>query len=54
MEQAKNLLKHSTLLVTEIANSVGFNDCLSFSKAFSKKEKCSPLKYREKYGVKNQ
>lgn len=43
---AKTLLIETDMLITEIANSVGYNDILVFSKAFSAKEKISPQKFR--------
>lgn len=43
---AKKLLKETELLVTEIAQSVGFDDVLSFSRFFSKNEGKSPTLYR--------
>lgn len=44
---AKKLLTETDMSVTEIANSAGYSDILSFSKAFSAIEKISPKKYRE-------
>ncbi len=46
INRAKKLLIETNMLITEIANSVGYSDVLSFSKAFSSKEKVSPQKYR--------
>ncbi|MBQ2967266.1 MAG: AraC family transcriptional regulator [Clostridia bacterium] len=46
INRAKKLLVETNMLITEIANSVGYSDVLSFSKAFSSKEKVSPQKYR--------
>ncbi len=43
---AKELLLKSNMTITEIANSVGFSDVLSFSKFFSQKENLSPSAYR--------
>ena len=43
---AKKLLIETDMSITEIANSVGYNDILAFSKMFSSKEKISPQKYR--------
>ena len=45
---AKDLLKTSTMSVSHIANSVGFQDVLSFSKFFKLKTGLSPQKYRNK------
>ena len=50
LQQAKNMLRETELSVTNIANSVGFEDVLAFSKSFSKKERCAPTKYREIQG----
>lgn len=44
---AKQLLSSSNLPVSQIAASVGFEDALAFSKAFSKKEGESPSAYRK-------
>lgn len=44
---AKALLKHSTLNITEIAFSVGFSDANYFSYIFKKLNKLSPLEYRK-------
>ncbi len=46
LHTAKNLLTHSNLSITEISNSVGFNDVLVFSRFFSSKEGISPTEYR--------
>ena len=46
MTAAKKLLVKTDMSITEIANSVGYSDVLSFSKAFSAIEKLSPQKYR--------
>ena len=46
INRAKKLLVETNMLITEIANSVGYGDVLAFSKAFSAKEKVSPQKYR--------
>lgn len=48
VDHAKRLLKYSTLSVTEIAFSVGFNDSNYFSNVFKRLEGCSPLAYRKK------
>lgn len=45
--QACNLLRNTDLSIIAIANSVGFNDNLYFSKAFSKAKKISPTQYRK-------
>ena len=44
---ARKLLTQTELSMTEIANSIGFPDVLSFSKAFSKKFGMSPSAYRK-------
>ncbi len=46
IEQAKVSLKTTTLPITEIAFSCGFNDSNYFSKSFKKFEGVSPLNYR--------
>ena len=46
MKKAKELLIETSMSITEIANSVGYNDILAFSKIFTSKEKISPQKYR--------
>ena len=43
---AKKILRESDFSITEIAQSVGFDDVLSFSRFFSKNEGRSPTKYR--------
>lgn len=47
LQHAKRLLEISTLNVTEIAFSVGFNNSNYFSTAFKKFEGKSPLEYRK-------
>ena len=46
IRQACNLLEHSDLSITAIANSVGFENNLYFSKAFHKAKGMSPKNYR--------
>lgn len=48
MKQACYLLEHSNLSITAIANSVGFDNGLYFSKTFHKKKGSSPKEYRTK------
>ena len=48
IEDAKSLLKHSNLSVTEIALSVGFSDSTYFSNIFKTKIGISPSGYRKK------
>lgn len=52
IEQAKILLQNSDITVTQVANSVGFCDVLSFSRFFSLKTGLSPQKYRQAFLVK--
>ena len=46
MDRAKELLSTSDISVTLIANSVGYNDVLAFSKAFKRISGCSPTEFR--------
>ena len=48
IEDAKNLLKHSKLTVTEIAYSVGFSDSNYFSNVFKRNIGMSPRDWRKK------
>ncbi len=48
LEYATDLLRATSLSVTEIAVSCGFNDPLYFSRSFKKKYSCSPSEYRAK------
>lgn len=47
IKQACYLLKHSNLSITAIANSVGFESSLYFSKAFKKARQMSPREYKQ-------
>lgn len=47
LDRAKKLLIETDMSVTQIANSVGYNSVLDFSKLFKAKEGVSPQKYRE-------
>lgn len=47
MKQACYLLEHSNLSVTAIANSVGFDNSLYFSKTFHKRKGLSPTEFRQ-------
>ena len=47
LNYAKQLLEHSTLNVTQISFSVGFNDSNYFSNVFKQKIGVSPLLYRK-------
>lgn len=46
MKQACYLLEHSALSITAIANSVGFDNSLYFSKTFHRQKGLSPREYR--------
>lgn len=46
IDYAKKLLRETDMTITQIANSVGYSDILTFSRMFSLKEKISPQKYR--------
>lgn len=48
MKQACYLLEHSNLSITAIANSVGFDNGLYFSRTFHKKRGMAPKEYRQK------
>ena len=48
LQKATNLLKDATLNVTEISESVGFNNVTHFIQAFKKVYGISPKKYRMK------
>ena len=48
MKQACYLLEHSNLSITAIANSLGFDNSLYFSKTFHKQKGMSPKYYRTK------
>ena len=47
IKQACYLLRHSNLSVTAIANSVGFESSLYFSKAFKKIKHMPPREYKQ-------
>lgn len=47
IKKAKNLLKNTTMQISEISNSVGFEDSLVFSKFFKRKTNMSPTEYRK-------
>lgn len=47
MKQACYLLEHSDLSITAIANSVGFDNSLYFSRTFHKRKGLSPKEYRK-------
>jgi AraC-like DNA-binding protein len=46
VEKAKILLRDTDLNITEIANSVGFNDLNYFSRVFKRGAEVSPRKFR--------
>lgn len=46
MNKARELLRHSTLSITEISERVGFSTVYYFSRLFKKREGCSPKAYR--------
>lgn len=48
MKQACYLLEHSSLSITAIANSLGFDNSLYFSKTFHKEKGMAPKEYRER------
>ena len=50
MERAKELLTVTDVSIFEIANSVGYEDQLYFSRVFKNKIGLSPSDYRKKYG----
>jgi transcriptional regulator GlxA family with amidase domain len=45
INQAKDLLRHSTLTFTAIAEECGFDSLATFSRAFRRYEKVSPSEY---------
>lgn len=47
MKQSQMMLKNTTLSITEIASSIGYEDPLHFSKVFKKWVHCSPKEYRK-------
>lgn len=49
LHTAKKFLTESNLSITEISNSVGFNDVLVFSRFFSSKEGVAPTEYRKQH-----
>ncbi len=48
LKQACHLLKHSNLSITAVANSVGYENNLYFSKMFHKKKGMTPSEYIQK------
>lgn len=49
IKQACYLLKNTNLSITAIANSIGFDNSLYFSKTFHREKGLSPTNYRKKY-----
>ena len=47
IENAKKLLRDSDMTIQEIAEKVGFNSAMSFTRAFKKYENMAPSRYRE-------
>ena len=45
-ERAKELLTETSMQLTQIANSIGIDDCLTFSKFFKKRVGVSPSEFR--------
>jgi AraC-like DNA-binding protein len=48
MEKASSLLAHSSLSISEVSRSVGYDDPLAFSKIFKKIYGCSPKEHKNK------
>lgn len=51
MKQACYLLEHSNLSITAIANSIGFDNSLHFSKSFHKFKGMAPKEYRIQHKI---
>ncbi len=47
MDKARNLLKHTELLIYEVAKAVGYSDQLYFARIFKKHCGCSPVQYKD-------
>ena len=47
--EAQRLLLSTDMPISEIADSIGFENATHFSTQFKKSEACSPLEYRKKY-----
>lgn len=47
IKKAKELLLQTTMSITQIANSIGMEDCIALSKFFSKKVGISPSDFRK-------
>lgn len=48
LERAAEILQTTELKVQEVARNVGFEDAAYFTRVFTKKYHCSPVKFREK------
>ena len=48
IKKAKEMLKHTSMSVSEIGYEVGFNDSAYFNRVFKKEESCTPTGYRKK------
>lgn len=48
VQQARTLLSHTNLSITEIAHRLGYNSITYFEKIFRKHTETSPLKYRKR------
>lgn len=48
LRAAKNMLSDTSMSITEIAEAVGYENVLAFSKFFSRKENISPQNFRNK------
>ena len=53
MQKAQNLLEDTMLPIQTIANSLGFEDALAFSKSFKGKYGISPSLYRNEKMLNN-
>ena len=49
IEQAKKLLDETSLSLSEVAQSVGYDDYFAFSKVFTEKTKQSPREFRNRF-----
>jgi len=50
IEKAKDLLKDTTLTVSDVALETGFNSSTYFTRAFKKWQNMTPSEYRKKRG----
>ena len=51
LEHAKHFLETSNTAVSEIATRCGYPNANSFSRAFKRRENCSPQEYRSRYSM---